>query len=152
MKSNTITLFTLLILSATLILNGCGNSGDFSTAPVRGVVHIEGEPGVPVPFVQVIFQPITQEGDGSAIVGKAGRGVTNENGEFTISTYDVADGAVIGKHEIRIDVSRSTLPDNPANLSNRNVLEVVEVTKGKNEFTFTLPKRNPRQRQMPMAD
>ena len=137
---------TLLILLAVMQFAGCGRSDGFNVALVRGIVHIEGEPETPVPFVEVIFHPRSQEDGAAGIVGKAGRGVTNENGEFTISTYAPGDGAVIGWHEIRINVSRETQPDCPADLSRSGILETVEVVKGKNEFTFTLPKRRPNQR------
>jgi len=134
--------FTLPILLAVVCLSGCGDSEKFPLASARGVVLCESQP---VPFVQVYFHPV-QEGT-SAIVGKPGIGITDENGVFNISTYSPGDGAVIGKHEIRIGVSVGTSPDCPADLSNGNALEVVEVVKkGNNEFTFTLPKRDPRRK------
>ena len=140
MKSN---IPTFAILLATLFLSGCSDFEKFPLAPVTGIVLCEGEP---VPYVQVHFHP-APEGASTAVVGKAGYGVTDEKGAFHISTYKPGDGAIIGKHEIRIGVSRSTLPDCPADLSYTGVWEIVEVVKGKgkNEFTFTLPKRNPRQ-------
>lgn len=139
MKPN---IFGLFLLLAVVCLSGCNDFEKFPLAPVQGIVLCEDKP---VPFVQVYFHPMRTEGT-SVIVGKPGVAITDENGAFSISTYKPGDGAVIAKHEIRIGTSVSTQPDCPADLSNGKALETVEVVKGKNNFTFTLPKRDPRKR------
>jgi len=82
---------------ALLLLAGCGSGGDFPVAPTRGKVTCEGQP---VAHVMVFFEPL-QEGK-SALVGKQGFALAEEDGTFVVSTYGKGDGAVIGKHRVRV--------------------------------------------------
>ncbi len=68
---------------------GCG-SGRLPTAPVEGKVLYNGEP---LRFGSVMFQPDS---------GPIARGAINSDGTFELSTYTRGDGAVIGKHRVRI--------------------------------------------------
>jgi hypothetical protein len=81
------------ILLAALI--GCGSSPRF--APVSGVVKLD---GVPYGKAVVTFQPI-----GTAENPNPGRGssaYTDENGRFVLKCDNTIDGAVVGKHLVRI--------------------------------------------------
>ena len=53
-----------------------------------------------MPHVMVFFEPL-QEGK-SALVGKQGIAFAEEDGTFVISTYGTGDGAVVGKHRVRV--------------------------------------------------
>ena len=140
------------IIAATMLvgLAGC-SSGDFPVAPTRGQVICEGQP---VPRARVFFEPL--ETGKSAIVGKQGLATADQNGKFVISTYGENDGAVIGKHRVRVD--RPFDPDekppfkcNCVLNSEVNVMEV-EVKKGvTNEFQVVLKKRTA-QDPKPLAD
>jgi len=137
-------------LAALVGLAGC-SSGDFPVAATRGQVLCEGRP---VPRARVFFEPI--ETGKSAIVGKQGLATADAEGKFVISTYGENDGAVIGKHRVRVD--RPFDPDEkpafkcPCVLNAEvNVMEV-EVKKGvTNEFQVVLKKRTG-QEPKPLAD
>ena len=137
-------------LTALIGLAGC-SSGDFPVAATRGQVICEGRP---VPRARVFFEPL--ETGKSAIVGKQGLATADAEGKFVISTYGENDGAVIGKHRVRVD--RPFDPDEkppfkcPCVLNAEvNVMEV-EVKKGEtNEFEVVLKKKTG-QEPKPLAD
>jgi len=77
---------------------GCGDGRTkFDLAPTKGQVLCEGKS---VPYVTVFFEPLNQ-GKNSQ-VGKQGIGHCDAEGFFIISTYDTDDGAVVGKHRVRV--------------------------------------------------
>ena len=81
-----------LLIVATV---GCGGRDPNlpATYPVQGIVTYQGQP---VQNGSVVFRP-----EGS---GNSARGVTDAQGEFTLSTYEKADGAVSGKHKVTVEV------------------------------------------------
>lgn len=80
---------------------GCGGQTKFPVAPASGRVVCEGEP---VPHVIVFFEPINKPGEKlKNVTGKPGIGFADEQGRFTIHTYGDNDGAVIGRHRVRVD-------------------------------------------------
>lgn len=123
---------------ATGCLAGCGDGRTkMSLAKAGGTVTCNGKP---VGHVTVYFLPL-QSGK-SALVGKWAMGYADEAGAFTLGTYDSADGAVIGKHQVRVG---PPLAERPANfkcdceLSDVNVVQEVEVVEGPdNEFEIKL--------------
>lgn len=79
-------------------LVGCGDGRTkMNLAKTSGTVMCEGKP---IPFATVYFEPL-QEGK-EAKVGKQGIGYADENGDFILTTYDKDDGAVVGKHRVRV--------------------------------------------------
>jgi hypothetical protein len=132
------------VLAAPLALGaGCGPTGGFAVAPTTGRVVCEGKH---VPHVMVFFEPL-QSGE-AALVGKQGLAIAREDGTFSVSTYGEEDGAVIGKHRVRVGPPRAN--DHPGYKcacvlnSELDVMEV-EVKKGeKNEFELVLKKRTAR--------
>lgn len=95
MRSVTQSTCLLFILAA---LAGCwGGLDKFPVTTVTGRVTCKGEP---LAGAQVFFNPL-RTGE-SAIVGKQGFARTLDDGTFTLSTYDEDDGAVVGKHSVRI--------------------------------------------------
>lgn len=92
MKKSTL---SLALLALTPLL-GCQKS-EFPTANVTGVVMCEGQPVV---NAIVFFQPVPR---GEIVrVGKQGFSYTDAQGRFRIGTYDTDDGAVVGKHSVRV--------------------------------------------------
>src|SRR5262245_74570 len=77
------------------VMLGCSGGSNF--APVSGVVKIDGQPyGNAV----VSFQPVgTKENPNP---GKGSSAYTDENGRFVLRGTDGEDGAIIGKHRVRI--------------------------------------------------
>jgi hypothetical protein len=127
-----------------LAVLGCGPGGEFPTAPVTGRVVCEGQP---VPHVMVFFEPLP--GDKSSLVGKQGFAFADAEGHFRLSSYGEQDGAVVGRHRVRVGPPH---PEDHPNYkcpcildSERDVMEV-EVEKGeKNEFELVLTKRTGRE-------
>jgi len=115
---------------------GCGSGlKEFPCAPVSGVVTCEGQP---VREAQVYFAPMTA--GKSAVVGKPGFAWTGEDGRFVLSTYGSQDGAVVGKHVVRVTTS-SEYPCNCIGEETRDLMEVEVKAGEKNEFEVSLPKR-----------
>ncbi len=77
-----------LVCGVTL-LSGCGSGQGF--VPVKGRVLLDGKP---VENAAVMFEP--ESG------GVPATGVTNRNGEFSLSTTGHGVGAAIGKHGVSV--------------------------------------------------
>ena len=136
----------LLVLShAMLILLGCSSLEQFPLAETSGTVTCEGKP---VAKAIVYFEPLPN--GGSAVVGKQGYALTDENGKFVVSTYGENDGAVTGKHKIRVGSSESTPKCNCALLPDVPLMEV-EVKPGvANTFDLVLNKASAADKQREM--
>jgi hypothetical protein len=80
----------LLLVVSIFLIAGCGSRGP-KTARVSGTVTMSGKP---LAKVGVTFLPTKK--------GPAATGVTNENGEFTLTTARKGDGAVLGKHKVTV--------------------------------------------------
>jgi hypothetical protein len=142
---NGVTWIWTLMLSGLAL--GCSRQGEFPVAPTKGVVLCDGKP---VPHVMVFFEPLAGGDPGStALVGKQGFAFADDQGRFVISTYGKQDGAVVGRHRVRVgpphpeDHPRFSCPCvlNPE----VDVMEV-EVVKGKvNEFQVVLARRTGRE-------
>jgi hypothetical protein len=132
-----------LVLADAVAISGCGGGGDFPTVKTIGRVICEGQP---VPHVMVFFEPL-QDGK-SALVGKQGFAIADAQGQFTVSTYGEGDGAVLGKHRVRVGPPHAE--DYPgfkcACVLNSEVdVMQVEVKKGEpNDFELVLKKRTAR--------
>ena len=85
------------LLAVSLV--GCGNS---RYVPVSGVVTVNGK-AYRNAYVQ--FQPMATAENPTP--GRGSSGHTDENGRFTLKTDDGHDGAVIGKHRVRITTKYS---------------------------------------------
>ncbi|MEN1678667.1 MAG: hypothetical protein AAGJ46_03690 [Planctomycetota bacterium] len=72
----------------TTLAAGC-DSGP-ALAPVSGTVTLDGKP---LPFGVVNFQP--DQGQGAQATIEAG-------GAFTLSTFKLSDGAIVGRHRISV--------------------------------------------------
>jgi hypothetical protein len=89
-------------VACVLMAAGCGQS---KYVPVSGVVMVNGEP---YPHAVVSFQPI-----GSPENPTPGRGSsanTDEQGRFVLTSDGTVDGAVIGKHRVRIKSRLGEIP------------------------------------------
>ncbi len=100
MTTRRTTVARLAALAAGLgLLAGCG--GGPRLARVSGVVTLDGKP---YPNAVVSFQPIG--GKDNENPGGGSMGVTDASGRFVLKTVERAEGAVVGRHRVRI----STLP------------------------------------------
>ena len=74
---------------AVVCWTGCGSSD--RVAPVAGIIRYKGSP---VSGAAVTFKPT--EG------GRLSWGITNKNGEFSLTTFVDGDGALVGPHAVSI--------------------------------------------------
>jgi hypothetical protein len=74
-------------------LSGCGD-GRPARVPVAGVVLIDGQP---LTRGNISFVPA----NGRPSFGKIG-----QDGKFTLTCYDGADGAILGKHRVQVTANR----------------------------------------------
>lgn len=125
----------LLIVSLLLLYCGCAGIEEFPLAATSGTVTCEGKP---VAKAIVFFEPLPNAS--SAVIGKQGYALTDENGKFVVSTYAENDGAVIGKHKVRVGSSETTPKCDCALLADIPLMEV-EVKAGvANTFELVLNK------------
>lgn len=133
-----------LCVGLALLLSGCSAGGDFPTAKTTGRVVCEGQP---VPHAMVFFEPL-QTGK-QALVGKQGIANAEADGTFMVSTYGDNDGAVIGRHRVRVGPPRGGPPPDfrcDCVLNSEVDVTEVEVKKGeKNDFELVLKKKTGRE-------
>lgn len=122
--------FAMLMLAFA----GCGDSG-FDVASTSGVVLCNGQP---VTGGLVYFEP-KQTGE-SAVVGKVGLGTIDAQGNFTVTTYENGDGAVVGPHVIKVGKGSGPGCDCAMN-ADRIVMEVDVASGAENVFEVVLPKK-----------
>jgi hypothetical protein len=138
--------YGLWALVALALFAGCGDGRTkFDTATTTGTVTCDGKP---VAGAMVFFEPL-QAGE-SAVAGKSGVGVTDENGVYTVSTYGTKDGAVIGKHRVRVGGGEGGGFECDCETNSEKDLMQVEVQADvDNTFDISLPpKKRARGRQM----
>lgn len=99
------------ILCAALLVgltNGCSSSGP-QYVPVSGVVTLDGKPygdGV------VVFHPKATSTNPNP--GRTSAGETDAKGQFVLKTDDLKNGAVVGKHVVRISTRGPVMQFDPA--------------------------------------
>jgi hypothetical protein len=92
-KTRTTHTLGMFLLSCLISTSGCGSSGT-ETVPVTGKVTCKGQPVVKA---SVVFMPVTSTGGGRPATGE-----TDANGMYSLSTFEVNDGAVPGEHRVSI--------------------------------------------------
>jgi len=97
----------VMLVGVCLGTLGCGGGGEFPVAPAEGKVLYR---GTPLQFGSVMFQPEA---------GPPARGDIQPDGTFVLSTYGDGDGAIIGKHQVRITCYESQSPNAPPPDPNR---------------------------------
>jgi hypothetical protein len=98
-------------------------------APVKGQVTCHGKA---VREAMVTFNPMPRF-DGDKEPGKPATGFSDEQGNYTLSTYSAYDGALVGKHRVTVVLDDT----NPARCP-RTVELVLEVEPGDNKLDIEL--------------
>jgi hypothetical protein len=80
-------------------LAGCAEKYKMEVAPVTGKVTCNGKP---ITEGYIIFTPIVSGSADPAKSGKSAYATIKPDGTYSLTTYDEGDGALIGKHEVRI--------------------------------------------------
>ena len=91
-------LIWLVLLTIGMGTAGCG-SADVPILPVKGVLTLDGQPLV---GATVTFSPLEK--------GLPASGVTNDRGEFQLTTRTPNDGAIAGEHRISVLLYRAEKP------------------------------------------
>jgi hypothetical protein len=137
------------VLALAVALGGCGQA---RFVPVEGTITVDGQPGKKL-FIQ--FEPLAEGKNLYPGPGSVGR--TDESGKYRLMTVpDKYDGAVVGKHMVRIFAdggpdddelvlkgqsirNRSDRPKQlPARYNNASELTFEVVRGGTNRANFTL--------------
>lgn len=94
----------ILLLQSLIVclVLGCKKSNELETAPVSGKVSLDGKP---LKKGSVTFMPSR---------GRTATGEVQADGTFVLQTYDTADGAVIGIHQVGV-VERTNQPFDESN-------------------------------------
>ncbi len=97
-------LLVIGLFAICLTLSGC--SGEFSIAPVKGTVMLDGKP---LANATVYYQP-QRQGE-SPIVGPPSIGVTDDSGHYAVTLTEGGSGAIVGPHIVSVSTYESRLVD-----------------------------------------
>jgi len=129
--------FTCFILCVLLV--GCGRDGGFDVAYTAGVCLYNGEP---MPGGKLIFKPIRPKDVPvtEMNIGKGSVAKIDSEGNFEMTTYNLGDGSVIGKHRVYLSVDKyeenGEGPPPPCSEAPKDM--VVEIKEGSNDLTIDL--------------
>lgn len=108
MKCSHIVLATVAVLAFGF--SGCGGPGGRAPiAQTTGVVTLDGEP---IEGARVSFMPVEEE-----IAGLFSHAMTDKDGKFTMSTYGLNDGALVGRHKVIVTKPEKEVKFDPNELS-----------------------------------
>ena len=135
MSPRSLSLTCLLIVPIAAASAGCGSSGPDAPplGTVKGKVTIDGKPAA---GLGIIFMPAA---------GRSSTGLTDKDGVYSLSFDETHQGAVVGKHKVRItrdpenDMAegRPPQPQLPPHYNVETTLEK-DVVKGDNTLDFEL--------------
>jgi hypothetical protein len=99
-----------VVLMAVLVC-GCAESAKpYKTAPVSGVVTLDGQP---LAAARVTFMPV-HESQGGSQSGPEASGDTGSDGRYSLKTVFGDAGATVGKNRVMITTRKTELePSNP---------------------------------------
>jgi hypothetical protein len=90
------------ILLVVALIVGCSRAGSAPTSKVTGTIKHK---GAPLANVNVTFTPDE---------GRPGTGTTDAQGQYSITTFELNDGAVPGRHRVTITPGGETpMPESP---------------------------------------
>lgn len=104
---------TAAVLTAALMVTGCGGSGRPSLVKVKGKITLDGQP---LEGAQVALQLIADE---KSKYQRPSRAVTTAGGEFTPQTYGSDDGLPVGKYRVGV-LKREMVGKPPENFNEEN--------------------------------
>lgn len=103
MARSVLTTCVLCCIPLSIVTPGCSKRS-YELASVSGVVTLDGEP---LPDARVMFNPVDSANDLS--IGPPSIDVTDEEGQFEMTTTDGSLGAVVGSHHVRITTYRESV-------------------------------------------
>lgn len=148
---------TVSAVAVCCLATGCGGHG-YELAPVQGTVLCNGEPMSPGSRkATIIFSPIAEDAtDVTEEPGRPGTGTIDANGKFVLGTFGEQDGAIVGKHRVRVTLAGGEGEDEEEADAPQGIVcgglvteagskteKVFEVVAGKtNEFTIDITTSN----------
>lgn len=90
----------LLVVACVAGCGGGGASGGATTYPATGTVELNGQP---LSGATVIFSPVGDQPTATA--------TTDDQGNYTLQTYDFGDGAAAGSYKVTISKSQTPESD-----------------------------------------
>jgi hypothetical protein len=101
----------MVAVVAMVVFGGCAeNAKPYRTAPVSGVVTLDGKPLV---RARVTFMPVPNP-QGPSQSGPEASGDTDEGGRYSLKTVFGDAGASIGKNRVMVSTRKTELdPNNP---------------------------------------
>jgi hypothetical protein len=136
-----------IVVGFSTSLVGCGGGGDApETVAAKGTVTVDGKP---MPGLSVAFMPAS---------GKLATGETDDQGNFTLTTNEPGDGAVVGSYSVAISKIQEVTeampgmdgykkPEPPpfaakyTDAKTSGLTATVDADPSKNDFKFDLPKK-----------
>lgn len=134
---NRIAMPCLTIIILTIV--GCGDPNMPPVGEVHGQVTLNGQP---VPGCQVEFVPLAG--------GRSSSAMTDDNGNYVLKYKGNAEGALLGKHRVRLVTARGATRDDNGRVIQAGVKEKlpkeyndettqeVDVSDGDNPIDFTI--------------
>ncbi|GAA4424616.1 carboxypeptidase-like regulatory domain-containing protein [Bremerella cremea] len=131
----------IVALLAVFVLSmgvGCGSNTP-PVGEVHGQVTLNGQP---VPNCHVMFEPLAG--------GRSSGAMTDDNGNYKLMYKGDAEGALLGKHRVRLITARDATRDDNGRVTepgvkeklpkeyNSNTTQEVEVTNGDNPIDFKI--------------
>jgi len=89
-------------MSLAIACIGCGGGSKYDMASVSGTVTLDGKP---LGNATVLFSPVAS---GGSDAGPSSTGVTDATGRYTLKSGEGVEGAVVGKHQVRITTVTDT--------------------------------------------
>lgn len=120
-----------ILFSLALWCSGCGGGIDEDlpeTVAVSGVVTYQGKP---VPDASIMFYPL--EGR------KPATGRSDTDGKFTLRTFEKADGAIPGEHQVTVNAYEST----PEGVSMKSAIPIKYSSPTTTPLKITVTESNP---------
>ena len=135
-----------VVVGVSTWLTGCGGAGDApETVAAKGTVTVDGKP---MSGLSVAFVPTS---------GKLATGETDDQGNFTLTTNEPGDGAVVGSYSVAINKIQEVTeampgmegykkPEPPpfskkyTDVKTSGLIATVDADPSKNEFKFDLQK------------
>lgn len=136
-----------IVVGVSTWLPGCGGAGDApETVAAKGSVTVDGKP---MPGLSVAFVPAS---------GKLATAETDEQGNFTLTTNEPGDGAVVGNYSVAINQIQQVTdampgmegyqkPKSPpfskkyTDVKTSGLTATVDADPSKNDFKFDLQKK-----------
>jgi len=120
-----------ILMTSVIQLEGCSGRKDENlpeTVAISGTVTYQGKP---VPGATVMLYPVQGR--------KPASGLSDDTGQFTLTTFNKNDGALPGEHKVTVNAYEST----PTGLSMKSSVPEKYANQSSSPLTVTISKTDP---------